>query len=68
MWEKYNGTPNVTKVQLDVVRVLPNVTIEWTNVGKKKEKRTTKCDKSTITCNVNIAKCDNRTIKCEKKL
>ena len=34
---------------------------------EKKNKRTTKCDKSIIKYNVGTTKCDNRTIKSEKK-
>ena len=33
----------------------------------RKNKRTTKCDKSTVTYDVDIAQCENDTIKCEKK-
>ena len=44
----------MTKVQLDVILVLPNVIIELSNVRKKKKKkkRTTKCDKRIVTCDV----------------
>ena len=34
---------------------------------RKKNKRTTEYDKSTITCNIGTAQCENNTIKCEKK-
>ena len=34
---------------------------------KKKNKKTTECDKSTITCDVGTAQCEDGTIKCEKK-
>ena len=34
---------------------------------KKKNKRTTECDKSTITYDVGIAQCEDGTVKCEKK-
>ena len=48
--------------------VLLNVTIEPSNVGKKKIKGTIEYDKSTVTCDIDIAQCDNGTVKCEKKL
>ena len=35
---------------------------------EKKNKGTTKCDKSIITCDVGIIQCKNDTIKCEKKI
>ena len=34
------------------------------NMRKKKNKGTTKYDKSRDTCDVSIAQCDNKTIKC----
>ena len=34
---------------------------------KKKNKGTTKCDKSTVTYDVGTAQCEASTIKCEKK-
>ena len=43
--------PNVRKVRSNVMLILPNVTIELSNV--KKNKGTTECDKSTVTCDVN---------------
>ena len=46
--------------------VLPNVTIEPSNV--RKNKGTTECDKSTITRDVSIVQCDNGTVKCEEKI
>ena len=39
--------------------VLPNVTMEPSNV--RKHKGITQCDKSTITCNVETAKCKDET-------
>ena len=58
---KKNKVPsNVTQVQSNVILVLPNVTIEPT-----KNKGTTKCDKSTIICDVGTTQCG--TVKCEKK-
>ena len=35
---------------------------------EKKSKETTKCEKITITCNVETAQCDDGTVKCEKKV
>ena len=43
--------PNVRKVRSNVMLILPNVTMELSNI--KKNKRTTECDKSTITCDIN---------------
>ena len=45
---------NVTKVQSHVMLVLHNVRMVQSNVRKKK-KRTTECDKSTVTCDFGIA-------------
>ena len=45
--------------------VLPNVTIELSNV--RKNKCTTECNKSTIICDVGTTKFDNGTIKYEEK-
>ena len=71
----------MTKVQSHVMLVLPNVTIEPSNVRKNKgttkcdvgtaqceeKKKPTKCDKSIVKCYVSTAKYDNEIIKCEKK-
>ena len=38
----------MTKVLLNMMLVLPNVTMEPSNVEKKKKKTTTKCDKRTV--------------------
>ena len=46
--------------------VLPNVTMGLSNV-RKKNKGTTKCDKSTVTFNVGIAQFEDDAIKCEGK-
>ena len=63
------------KVHLDMLLVLLNVTIEPSNVRKKKIKGTIKYDKSTVTCDIDITQCDiditqcdNGAVKCEKKL
>ena len=45
--------------------VLPNVTMEPSNVRKKKG--ITKCDKSIVICDVGTAQYKDGTIKCEKK-
>ena len=37
------------------------------NVREKKIKKTTKCDKSIVTCEVETAQCEDGTIKCERK-
>ena len=34
---------------------------------KKKNKGTTKCDKSTVTCEIGTTQFEDKTIKCEKK-
>ena len=57
----------MAKVQSNVMLVLPNVTMEPSNV-RKKNKGTIECDKSTVTCDVGNAQCDNGTIKCEEKI
>ena len=44
---------------------LHNVRIKPLNV--RKIKRITKCDKSTVKCNVGTAQYEDETIKCEKK-
>ena len=46
--------------------VLPNATIEPLNMSKK-NKRSTKCDKSIVTCNVGIAQYEDRTVNMKKK-
>ena len=43
------------------------MTIELSNVSKKKKKKTIECDKNTIIGDIGIAQCDNGTIKYEKK-
>ena len=35
---------------------------------EKKSKRTTKCEKKTVICNVGIAQCEDGTVKCKKKV
>ena len=44
--------------------VLPNVTMEPSNV--RKNKGITECDKSIVTCNVVTAQCKDETIKYKK--
>ena len=43
--------PNVRKVQSNVMLVLHKVIVKPSNV-RKKNKRITECDKSTVTCDV----------------
>ena len=59
-----NASLNVTKIRLDVMLVLLNVTIELSNVRKSQKKKEPHNEKSTITCDVNIIQCDDETIKC----
>jgi len=55
--------PNVRKLRSNVMLILPNVTIE-PSFAKKKKNRTTKCDKSTVTCNFDTAQFEDNTNKC----
>ena len=55
----------MTKVQLHVMLVLHNKMMVSFNV--RKNKRVTKCDKSTVTYAVSTTQCEDGTIKCEKK-
>ena len=48
--EKIREPPNVAKIQSDVTLVLHNVTMIPSNMGKNKG--TTECDKSIVTCDV----------------
>ena len=54
------------KVRSNKMLVLLNVTMEPANV-RKKNKRTTECDKSTISCHVGTTQFEDGTIECEKK-
>ena len=56
---------NVTNVRSHVILVLLNVIMEPLNVRNNRE--TTKCDKSSITCDVSTTQYEDGTIKCEKK-
>ena len=56
----------MTKVQLHVMLVLHNVRMVPLNV-RKKNKRTTERDKSSVTYNIGTAQCEDEIIKCEKK-
>ena len=56
----------MTKVLSNVILILPNVTMEPSNVRKKK-KGTTKCDKRTVTYDVGITQSEDGTVKCKKK-
>ena len=51
--KKIRELPNVTKVQSRMLLVLHNVKMVPSNV--RKNKGTIKCDKSIVTCDVNIA-------------
>ena len=64
MWEKIREPPNVIKKLSYVILELHSVRIKSSNVGKIKG--TTKCDKSTIKCNVGTAQYEDETVKCEK--
>ena len=56
----------MTKVQLHVMLVLHNVKMVPLNV-RKKNKRTTERDKSSVTYDIGTAQCEDEIIKCEKK-
>ena len=56
----------MTKVQLHVMLVLHNVRMVPLNV-RKKNKRTTERDKSSVTYDIGTAQCEDEIIKCEKK-
>ena len=63
MWGKKKPL-NVTKVLLNVSTAkCNNRTIKY----EKKNKRSTKCDKSIVTCNVGIAQYEDRTVNMKKK-
>ena len=66
MRKKIKESSNVTKVQLYVMLILPNMIMKSSNI-RKKNKGTIECDKSIVTCNVDIAQYENDTIKCVKK-
>ena len=44
------------------------MTIELSNVEKKKKKESTECKKRTVICDVRTAQCEDGTVKCEKKV
>ena len=51
-----------------VMLVQLNVTIDLSNMSKKrKEKRTIECDKNIVICDISTAQCDDGTNKYEKK-
>ena len=56
----------MTKVQLHVMLVLHNVRMVPLNM-RKKNKRTTERDKSSVTYDIGTAQCEDEIIKCEKK-
>ena len=53
------------RVRSNVMLVLPNMTMELSNVRKNKE--TIECDKSAITYDISTAQCEDDIIKYEKK-
>ena len=53
------------KVQSHVTLVPHKIKIVQPNV--RKNKKTTECEKSTVTCDFGKAQCENDTIKCEKR-
>ena len=55
----------MTKVQSHVMLVLHNKRMVPSNV--RKNKGATKCDKSTVTFDINTTQCEDDTIKCKKK-
>ena len=63
--KKKREPPNVTKVQSYVIIVLRNARMTPSNV--RKNKGTMECEKSTVTCDVELAQYADGTIKCEKK-
>ena len=56
----------MTKELSDVMLETHNVRIKPSNV-RKKSKRTTECEKKTVTSDVGTAQCRDETIKYEKK-
>ena len=65
--KKVRKSPNVTKKLSYMMLKSHNVRIEPLNVRKKKVGGTTKCEKKTVTCDVETAQYEDETIKCEKK-
>ena len=66
MLVKIKVPPNMRKVRSNKMLLLPNVTMEPSNVWKK-NKGITECDKNTVTCHVGTAQYEADTIKCEEK-
>ena len=58
----------MTKVRSYVMLLLPNMTMELSNVKEKKNESTTKCDKRTVRYDIGTAQCDNEIVKCEKTI
>ena len=65
MWEKNRVLLNVTKVQIDVMLVLPNVTMKPSNVRKKKKEPPNVTKE--VTRDVRTAQCEGGIVKYEKK-
>ena len=66
--KKIRELPNVIKELSYVILEPHNVRMELSNVKKKKSKRTTKCEKKIVTCDVRIAQYEYVTVKCDKKV
>ena len=47
--------------------ILFNITIEPSNLRKKKRKGTAICDKRIVKCDVGTTQCEVGTVKCEEK-
>ena len=73
MWEKSKGTTKCEKItitcnknRIDAMLVLFNITMEPSNLRRKKNKWIIICDKTTVNFDIEIAQYDNKTIKFEK--
>ena len=64
--KKIREPPNVTKELSHVMLELHNMRMEPSNV-RKKSKKTTKCEKRIVTCDIETAQCKDGTVKYEKK-
>ena len=65
--KKIREPPNVTKELSHAMLKLHNVRMKPLNM-RKKSKRTAKCEKKTVTCDIGTAQYKDETIKCEKKV
>ena len=64
--KKVRKSPNVTKKLSYMMLKSHNVRIEPLNVRKKKVGGTTKCEKKTVTCDVETAQYEDEIVKYEK--